>query len=117
MKFYWLLLGALSVYRITHLLHAEDGPWDLSARLRRAAGSGFFARLLDCSYCLSLWIAAPVALAIGDAAQERVLVWLSLSAAVVLLDRRASRGEPPAVYWDKEAADELLRREEGALSK
>ena len=38
MRFYWLVLGALAVWRITHLLAAEDGPWDLVLRLRKAAG-------------------------------------------------------------------------------
>ena len=90
MSFYWLLLGALGVYRITHLLNAEDGPWDLSVRLRKAAGAGFFGRVLDCSCCLSLWVAAPFALAIGEGMQERALMWLAFSAAVVVLEKRTS---------------------------
>lgn len=61
MRFYWLILGILGVWRITHLLHAEDGPWDLVVRLRRRAGTGFWASLLDCFYCLSLCMAAPLA--------------------------------------------------------
>lgn len=117
MKFYWLLLGTLGVYRITHLLSAEDGPWDLSARLRRAAGAGFFGRLLDCAYCLSLWVAAPFALAIGEGMQERALLWLAFSAGVVVLEKHAFQGPPPAAYWETERVDELLRREESALAK
>ena len=42
MSYYWLVLGSLCVWRVTHLLHAEDGPWDLVVRLRRLAGAGFF---------------------------------------------------------------------------
>jgi hypothetical protein len=118
MKLYWLLLGVLGVYRITHLLSAEDGPWDLSARLRKAAGAGFFGRLLDCSCCLSLWVAAPFALAIGQGMQERALMWLAFSAGVVVLDQRTSRGpSSPVAYWETERIDELLRREESALAK
>ena len=40
MRFYSFLLGILSVWRITHLLQAEDGPWAVVVRLRRRAGTG-----------------------------------------------------------------------------
>ena len=39
MRFYDLILGILGVWRITHLLQAEDGPWDLVVQLRRALGN------------------------------------------------------------------------------
>ena len=42
MRFYWLALGILAVWRVTHLLHAEDGPWDVLYRLRRRLGDGFW---------------------------------------------------------------------------
>jgi hypothetical protein len=61
MRFYGLIVGLLAVWRITHLLAAEDGPGEILARLRRCAGDGFWGRLLDCFYCLSLWAAVPVA--------------------------------------------------------
>src|SRR5690606_6645885 len=77
-RLYWALLGVLAVWRVTHLLQAEDGPWDVVVRLRRAAGAGFFGRLLDCFYCLSLWVALPAALAIGTDAFERLLLWPAL---------------------------------------
>lgn len=51
------LPGMLSVWRITHLLHTEDGPWDLVVCLRRRAGNGFGGQLLDCFYCTSLFFA------------------------------------------------------------
>ena len=58
----WFLISALAVWRATHLLHAEDGPWDVFLRLRRLSGEGMIGRLFDCFYCLSLWVAAPFAL-------------------------------------------------------
>jgi len=60
-RFYFLVIGILIVWRITHLFYGEDGPWNLMLRLRRLAGEGFWGQLLDCFYCLSLWIAAPFA--------------------------------------------------------
>jgi Protein of unknown function (DUF1360) len=54
-----LALGILCIWRITYLFYGEDGPWDVSVRLRKLADQGFLGRLLDCFYCLSIWIAAP----------------------------------------------------------
>jgi hypothetical protein len=116
MRFYWLILGVLGVWRITHLLAAEDGPWDLVVRLRRRVGEGFWGGLLDCFNCLSLWIAAPFALLIGPSWPERLLLWPALSGAAILLERGTTRpaATPPAVYWEeKEDEDVLLRQTEG----
>jgi hypothetical protein len=86
-KFYWFLLGTLAVWRVTHLLAAEDGPWNIVAKLRRHAASGFWGSLLDCFYCLSLWVAAPAAWLIGDGWREVLLLWLALSGAAILAER------------------------------
>jgi hypothetical protein len=114
MKFYELLLGALALWRIAHLLVAEDGPFDISARLRRRAGQGLWGRLLDCFYCLSLWLAAPLALVIGATWRERLLLWPALSAGAVLLQRvlLERSGNPTAPYWeDSEVSHGMLRKE------
>lgn len=116
MDFYWLLLAMLGAWRMTHLLQAEDGPWELMARLRRRAGAGFWGELLDCFYCLSLWIAAPLAFFIGENWRERLLLWPALSAGAILLERISQReaSTPPAVYFeDQENEHVLLRQKEG----
>jgi hypothetical protein len=110
-SFYWLVLGVLGVWRVTHLLQAEDGPWDVVVRLRRKAGDTFWARLLDCFYCLSLWTAMPFAFGLGSDWKERVLLWPALSAAAILLERitvpaAAAYGE------DKEENHAVLRQPE-----
>jgi hypothetical protein len=105
MDFYWLILGILSVWRITHFFYAEDGPWDISYRLRRLAGQGFWGKLLDCFNCLSVWIALPFAYLIGKSWVERGLLWLSFSAGAILLYQFANRynSAGPAEYSeDKE---------------
>jgi MFS family permease len=105
MDFYLLALGILAVWRITHFFNAEDGPWDISVRLRRLAGGGFWGKLLDCFYCLSIWIAAPFAGWLGDTWGERFLLWLSMSAGACLLERITNREKkiPFAPYLeDKE---------------
>jgi len=102
-KFYLLLVGALSVWRVTHLLQGEDGPWDIVVRLRRLVGEGFWGKLLDCFYCLSLWVAAPFAWLCGDTWGERLLLWLALSGAAILLERATGglSAEAPAEYVEE----------------
>lgn len=117
---YWLAIGVLAVWRVTHLLQAEDVPWDLVVRLRRLVGGGFFGKLLDCFYCLSLWVALPAALLLGDGWKERALLWWALSGGAILLER-LTRKEPaslPATYYeDKEDEHVMLRKsEDPALS-
>jgi hypothetical protein len=117
MQFYFLILGILAVWRITHLLNAEDGPWDLLARLRRLAGEGVWGSLLDCFYCLSIWIAAPFAYGLGNDWRERLLLWPALSGAAILAERltvNRDRSEPPpAVYYEEpeENPDVVLRQQ------
>src|SRR2546426_7890642 len=90
MSFFIFMLGLLSVWRLTHLIYAEDGPWELLVQLRSRAGHGFWGGLLDCFYCLSLWIAIPFAFLIGGTWRERLLLWLSFSAGAIFVDRAAS---------------------------
>lgn len=111
MRFYWFILGILCVWRITHLLQAEDGPWHLVVRLRKAVGDGFWGKLLDCFYCLSLWVSAPLAYVLGDSMAERLLLWPALSAGAILIDRVANRETEilPAPYIEEVEDDHVLR--------
>lgn len=84
-RFYWLTLGVLAVWRVTHLLNAEDGPADLGIRLRSMLGNTMLARVLDCFYCLSLWIALPVTPFLSRSVPEGLLTWLALSGGASLL--------------------------------
>lgn len=117
-------LGVLAVWRLTHLLWAEDGPGQLVLRLRQRAGAGWLGQLLDCFYCLSLWTALPVtgALVYAQAAEvgsvagafelsatailRAVVGWLALSGGAILLERvTAWRGPAAAI----EVREELPR--------
>ena len=118
MRFYWLVLGVLGVWRITHFLHAEDGPWNLSAALRRWVGRGFWGALLDCFLCLSAWVAFPVALAIGETWKEILLLWPALSGGAILAERVTGGGDraAPALYFEEppkegRSEDVVLRKE------
>jgi hypothetical protein len=91
--FYWLVIGTLVVWRLTHLFYGEDGPWNLLTRLRRLAGRGVWGDLMDCFYCLSLWIAIPFGFLLGENWKERLLLWPALSGAAILLQRLSSKNE------------------------
>lgn len=108
-----IVLGVLVVWRVTHLLQAEDGPWQLVARLRRAAGPGFWGQLIDCFYCLSLWLSLPAALLIGSGWREWLLLWLGLSGGAMLLERATGRA---ALFLEdpREEYDVMLRQGEAA---
>ena len=80
-------LAVLATWRVTHLLVREDGPGDIIVRFRGRLGSGFFGKLMDCFYCLSLWAAAPLAFYVSRAPLDWCLVWLALSGAACLLER------------------------------
>ena len=99
---YAFLLGTLAVWRLTHLLAAEDGPFALVARLRHRAGAGFWGELLDCFYCLSLWLSAPVAALLATSWAEGALLWLALSGGAILLERTTAPPPTPTFYEDLE---------------
>jgi hypothetical protein len=103
-QIYWLVLGILCAWRITHLLQAEDGPWNLIVRLRAFTGEGFAAQLLDCFYCLSLWVAAPLALVLGETPTEQTLLWPAISAGAIgmQLTMNDDGQELPATYLEDE---------------
>lgn len=91
------LLGALATWRVSVLLVREDGPFDLFARLRQVTSGTMPGRALECFYCTSLWMAAPVAFWLAGATRRWIIVWLALSGAACLLDRFSARREPAAV--------------------
>src|SRR5450755_2477490 len=112
LSLFWFIVFALAVWRVTHLLAAEDGPGGLLSRLRLAAGRGFWGSLLDCFYCLSLWVALPFAWVLAAGWGERAALWLALSGAACLAERIGARPDPPAVFFEGEEDDShaLLRR-------
>lgn len=111
-----LMVAVLALWRITHLFWGEDGPADIFVRLRRWAGDGFWGKLLDCFYCLSLWFAAPLAWMLGTNWSERLLLWFAFSGGAILLERATSRSppqSPPPALWHEEALPASKSREKG----
>jgi hypothetical protein len=113
MHIYRFLLGTLAVWRVTHLINAEDGPGDIIVHLRSYVGNGFFGKLIDCFYCFSVWVAAPLAVFLGGKWADRFLLWPALSAGAILLERATDRlTRVPKVFYAEDKEDDygMLRR-------
>jgi hypothetical protein len=81
------VLAVLASWRVTHLLANEDGPADIIVRFRKLLGPSLVGQLMDCFNCLSLWVAAPVALFVSRRPLEWLLSWLAISGGACLLQR------------------------------
>ena len=85
------MLAALATWRVTHLLAEEDGPAQAVVRLRRRAGSGALGELMDCFYCLSVWVAAPFGATLAPQRRHAPLYVLAISGAACLLEQATRR--------------------------
>jgi hypothetical protein len=107
------VLAVLATWRVTHLLAHEDGPAGLIVRLRVRLGRSFAGQLMDCFYCLSIWIAVPAALFVSRKPVEWLMSWLALSGGVCLLERMVK--DPvviqPIAQPAEEEIDNVLRTE------
>jgi hypothetical protein len=113
-----LVIGILGVWRVSHLLHAENGPWNVIERLRRLTGAGLWGGLLGCFYCLSLWVAGPFALLLSGEPKQRLLLWPALSAGAILIERLSSRevAPLPAAYLEDEEKPDVRMYEESGVA-
>ena len=98
------IAALLAVWRVTHLLVVEDGPWDLLVKLRRAASAVALERLVGCFYCASVWVALGFALSITRQWQALAMFVPALSGGAILLERATSREAPP--MWIEEIEKE-----------
>ena len=114
-----LTLSVLATWRLSHLIAYEDGPFDVIVRLRARAGNGVLGRLMDCPYCLSFWIAAPLALILANDLLAWGVAWLAVSGGSSLLERlsrpvpapRPAAVDSPIVPLDGAHENVMLRTE------
>jgi hypothetical protein len=85
------LFAVLASWRICHLLSDEDGPWDVIFKIRKQLGQGFFGSLLDCFYCLSIWVAIPFALWLSDNLKDGIVSWLAISGGACIIYKASSK--------------------------
>src|SRR5271168_3796433 len=86
-----IILSALAFWRLTNLVNAEDGPFRVFDRLRGWLRRVMLGELVDCFYCLSLWMAAPFAVWLGAGWVDSAVLWLALSAGAILINRFVDR--------------------------
>jgi hypothetical protein len=79
------------VWRLTHLIGGEDGPFEIIIKMRKLAGSSFLGKLMDCFYCLSIWIGLGVAFYAGNGAEEIIILTLYYSGASILLEKLTNK--------------------------
>jgi hypothetical protein len=79
------MISILAVWRICHLFSQEDGPFDMIIKFRKLFGQGFFGSLLDCFYCLSIWVSIPFAYWMANNWVEGIVLWLALSGAACII--------------------------------
>lgn len=96
------VLPVLANWRLSYLLWAENGPWNGVAAVRRWA-SDHGVRVFDCFYCLTLWVAAPLALLVARSFTVWLLDWLAFSGAAILLERFTTAAAPPVAVWRQES--------------
>jgi hypothetical protein len=84
-----LTMAILASWRVAHLIAHEDGPFDVVVRIRARAGSSVFGDLMDCPYCLSLWMAIPFAFSLAHGALALCAATLAISGGASLLERFA----------------------------
>ena len=98
-----LVVAVLATWRLAHLLAREDGPDAVLARLRARLRPPW-VELMDCFHCLSLWVAAPIAVVVAPSWRDWPLIWLALSGAACLLQRLGS--EPVLIQHAPETEGE-----------
>ena len=96
-----LILAAAAVWRITHLFQVEDGPFATFERLRGWLRRNSLAGAVDCFYCLSLWVAAPIAFMLAHSVKEAVVATFALSAFAILMERLVVPAESKAIYFEQ----------------
>lgn len=78
------------------MLSQEDGPFDMVVRFRKLFGHGFFGNLLDCFYCLSVWVSIPFAVWLSKAWDVGTITWLALSGGASILFKLTEKNSKDA---------------------
>ncbi|MBV6478951.1 MAG: hypothetical protein HGGPFJEG_01708 [Ignavibacteria bacterium] len=81
------LVILIAVWRITHLISSEDGPFYLIFKIRKMFGENIFGKLMDCFYCLSIWTGLAGAILTGSGRIEIILLCLYYSGAAIIIEK------------------------------
>ncbi len=98
--------AVLAVWRVTHLIVVEDGPWDVVRRVRTLGERIGLGRLINCFLCCSVWVAIPFALLLTREWKGVAIVLPALSGGAILLERVTAEREAPAAWIESESKEE-----------
>lgn len=99
-----LIIGCFATWRLTCMLHGEPGPWKLVSRVRRGLELLGARDALQCHYCLSVWLAAPIAAGLVEDTVGRLILWPALSAGSIVIERLTGH-LAPATYEFENVSD------------
>jgi hypothetical protein len=93
MKFFYLLIGGLAAYRMSLMISKEDGPAYIFRKIRGLPPAKSSAKEgLSCSWCVSIWTGAVVALYLWllgvFPGNEWPLHWLAISALAIICNQQ-----------------------------
>lgn len=80
------LLILLAIWRFTHLLALEDGPFQIFEKFRNISGKPF-----NCFYCLSMWVSIVPSIYYSNNFIEFILYVLAFSGGSILLEKISDR--------------------------
>lgn len=94
----WLIIGILATYRLTYLINSENAPFNLAGRFRTWIGIRYdersqkvitnqFAEMVNCFYCLSIWMGLLVFIVLYVPAIQIVVLPFALSGGASMLKR------------------------------
>jgi len=104
MNIFTFVILSLATWRVSKLLTGEAGPFNVFLRIRKLAGivyidddpfqipDTFFAQLLSCVWCLSIWVGALWFLAwyLVPKETELIAIPFALSAVAILFEGHIS---------------------------
>lgn len=101
-----VLLLPFATWRISSVLHREDGPFCIAQRLREIVGVKYddfsapygenvFSQALACMWCLSVWVALVLMLFVVYLPQQMsaiIVAPFGLSALAIIVDELIEKG-------------------------
>lgn len=90
-----VLIVGLATYRISRMIVAEDGPFDVLAKARHAltqrVGDTWITRGFGCVPCVSFWVSLALSVVLtGAGAGMWFTGWLAAACVAVILARRVA---------------------------
>lgn len=88
----FLLIGPIVIWRMTHMMQEENGPFAVFARIRAFLAShtsgkaGGIDEGYNCFKCLSVWLSIVYALPLSDSLGQWVAITLFLSGVAIFLN-------------------------------